>query len=88
VIDDKPSRHYLRFIVRDRPGILAALASAFCRHRINIDAVLQKPNYAKSALPFVITLEPCRRRELHAALADIEGCDFLLEPPLSMPISE
>ena len=86
VIDDQAARHYLRFVVRDRPGILAALASALCRHRINIDAVLQKPDYAKSALPFVITLEPCRRHELDAAMSDIEGCDFLVEPPLTMPI--
>ncbi len=86
VVDDNASRHYLRFIVRDRPGILAVLSGALCRHRINVDAVLQKPDYAKSALPFVITVERCRQRELDAAMSDIEGCGFLVEPPLTMPI--
>ena len=37
---------------------------AACRHSgrspLNIDALLQKPGYDRSALPFVITLEACR----------------------------
>ena len=37
--------HYVRFVVRDRPGILAALAGVFSRHHINVDAVLQRPGY-------------------------------------------
>ncbi len=39
--------HYLRFIVRDRPGILAGIAQALSRHDINIDAVLQLPQRAQ-----------------------------------------
>ncbi len=86
VTEDVVAPHYLRFVVRDRPGILAALTGVLARHDINVDAVLQKANYAKSALPFVITLEPCRERDLRAAMAEIAGFDFLLQPPLSMPV--
>ena len=86
VIGDVESRQYLRFVVRDRPGILAVLAGVLARHHINVDAVLQRPEYPKSALPFVITLEPCRQRELQAAMAEIAACDFLLEAPLTIPI--
>ena len=88
VTNDIATAHYLRFVVRDRPGILAALTEALSRRGINVDAVLQKPNYPKSALPFVITLEPCPERHLRAALAEIAAFDFLLQPPLSMPMME
>ena len=39
---------------------MARLAAILAAHHLNIDALLQKPGYDKSALPFVITLEPCR----------------------------
>ena len=32
---------YVRFVVDDRPGVLAALTSAFARAAVNVDAVLQ-----------------------------------------------
>ena len=55
-----PLPYYLRFVVQDRPGILASIAAALARQDINLDAVLQEPGYPKDALPFVITVEPCR----------------------------
>ena len=78
--------HYLRFVVRDKPGILASLAGAFSRHQINVDAVLQRPGFSKSELAFVMTLEACPRSRLQAALAEIERLDFLAETPLNLPI--
>jgi homoserine dehydrogenase len=78
--------HYVRFVIRDRPGILAELAGVFSRHHINVDAVLQRPGYSKAELPFVITLEPCQESRLQAALAETGRFDFLCEPPMRMPI--
>ncbi len=80
------SAHYLRFTVRDRPGIVAAIANALAAHSINIDALLQKPGFAKDALPFVVTLEHCTVEQLEAAMCDIRKLDFLLHAPLTMPI--
>jgi homoserine dehydrogenase len=83
---DFSSRHYVRFTVKDQPGIIASLALIFGRSGINIDSVLQKPGYPKSRLPFVITLEPCRASLLNMALKDIAQLEFLLQPCLSLPI--
>jgi homoserine dehydrogenase len=80
------SQHYLRFVVRDRPGIVAAIANALAAHNINIDALLQKPGFDKDALPFVVTLEHCTAQQLAAAMDDIRKFDFLVGPPLTMPI--
>jgi homoserine dehydrogenase len=83
---DIASPHYVRFVVRDRVGIIALLAGAFARHGLNLDAILQKPGFNKSALPFVVTIEPCGQKQLDDALQEIGGLDFLVEAPVSMPI--
>ncbi len=80
------SMHYVRFTVSDRPGIIAALATIFGQHAINIDSVLQKPGYPKERLPFVITLEPCSAAALGKALDEIAALDFVVEPPLHLPM--
>jgi len=78
--------HYLRFVVRDRPGIVAALATIFAKYGISIDALLQKPGFPHSALSFVMTLEACDSAELNRALAEITPLDFHVAPPLCLPI--
>lgn len=77
---------YLRFLVRDRPGIVARLAEILAAHHLNIDSLLQKPGYDKSALPFVITLEPCRDSFLYPALEEMSALDFAIKPCFCLPI--
>jgi homoserine dehydrogenase len=77
---------YLRFFVRDQPGIVARLAQILAAHHLNIDSLLQKPGFDKAALPFVITLEPCRDALLHPALEEMSGLDFAIRPCLCLPI--
>jgi homoserine dehydrogenase len=86
VSSDFTSRHYLRFTVKDEPGIIASLATIFCRSGINIDSVFQKPGYPKSRLPFVITLEPCPTSLLEESLKHITQLEFLVQPCVSLPI--
>ncbi|HVH29485.1 MAG TPA: homoserine dehydrogenase [Vicinamibacterales bacterium] len=78
--------HYVRFTVKDRPGILADIFAVFARHDINVEAVVQLPRYRKDRLPFVATLEACSSSVLNRALADIGSLDFHVEPPLALPI--
>ena len=82
-----PARpYYLRFVVRDRPGILAAIAASLAKQAINLDAVLQEPGYPKDALPFVITVEDCEEGALVKAVKEIAGADYHAEPPLTLPM--
>ena len=78
--------HYVRFMVADRPGIIAALADVFSRHGVNVDAVLQDPGWSKAELPFVMTLDLCSSHAVTAALADIDGFDFHVRPPFWLPV--
>jgi homoserine dehydrogenase len=77
---------YLRFRVKDRPGIIAALGGILAQKNISLDAVLQLPSDSKDDLPFVITIEPSREDAVREALAEMEQLDFMVEPPLAMPM--
>lgn len=78
--------YFLRFVVKDRPGIVASIAAVLARFDINVDAVFQKPGYDKSALPFVVTVEACSGLKLAAALDEISRGEFLVEAPVKLRI--
>jgi homoserine dehydrogenase len=79
-------RHYIRFVVRDKPGIVAEIAGALASEKINIDALFQRTGYEKGHLPFVVTVEPCAASALRRALDRIAQAAWLAQPPLDMPI--
>jgi homoserine dehydrogenase len=81
-----PRPYYLRFVVHDRPGILAFIAAALAEQGVNLDAVLQEPGYPKDRLPFVITVESCEEMALNAALDQISTAEWHAEPPLALPM--
>ncbi len=80
--------HYVRFVVRDRPGIVAEVASVLSKYHISIDALLQKPGYPHTALPFTMTLEPCSSAVLERALTEVADLDFHVQPLQCLPILE
>lgn len=85
-ITHSKSAYYLRFRVEDRPGIIAQLATALAAEGISIDAVLQLPKADWRDLPFVITVEPATEQSIRAAIARMLELNFLIEPPLAMPM--
>jgi homoserine dehydrogenase len=80
--------YYIRFLIDDRPGIVAEITGALARESINIRAIVQKPGYPQHALPFVVTVEPCKSSALKRALEAIRGRDYLLEEPLDLQMLE
>lgn len=76
--------HYLRFIVRDKPGIVSAISGALAEVGANIDSILQRPGYPKDALPFVVTTEPCLTSTVNRAVELIAKMSTMLEPPLCL----
>jgi len=80
--------HFIRFLVDDRPGIVAEITGALARERINIRAIVQKAGYPHHALPFVVTVEPCKSSVLQRALASIKTMECLLEEPLDLQMLE
>ena len=78
--------YFLRFRVEDKAGIIATLATILAKHKIGIDAVLQLPREDWRDLPFVVTTESAKEQAIRDALVEIREADFLVEPPLAMPM--
>jgi homoserine dehydrogenase len=77
---------YLRFLVEDRPGIIARLAHILASHEINIDSVLQESWTERQRLPFVISVDPTLHATIEMAVAEMNSLDFVLAPPVVLPI--
>jgi homoserine dehydrogenase len=82
------SAYYLRFRVTDRPGIIASLARILADKHISLDAVLQLPGESKHDLPFAITVEPASEKAIREAVREMTNLDFLVEPPLALPMEK
>jgi homoserine dehydrogenase len=80
--------HYIRFIVNDKPGIIADITVALASEGINIRAIVQKPGYPQHALPFVMTVEPCKSSALKRAMECLRSKDYLLGDPLDLQMLE
>jgi homoserine dehydrogenase len=80
--------HYIRFTVNDRPGIVAEITGALAQENINIRAIVQKPGYPASGLPFVVTVEPCKSSAMERALAVIGKMDCHISDPLDLQMLE
>lgn len=80
--------HYIRFTVIDRPGIVSEITGALAKEKINIRAIVQKPGYPQNALPFVVTVEPCKSSAMQRALAAFRSMECLIEEPLVLQMLE
>lgn len=86
VSGDVLAPHYLRFVVSDQPGIVAAIAGALAKVGVNIDSILQRRGYGTERLPFVVTTEACQSSVIEAAVTEMASMSFMLEPPMAMQI--
>ena len=86
VSGDSVAPHYLRFVVSDKPGIVASIAGALAKHGVNIDSLLQHRGHPAARLPFVITTEPCKISTVTGAVKEMAELPFMVEPPLCLQI--
>jgi homoserine dehydrogenase len=86
VTSDFLAPQYLRFVVDDKPGIVAGIAGALAKVGANIDSLLQHPGHPKHRLPFVVTTEPCLTSTIDKAVAAMAKMDCMLERPLCLQI--
>jgi homoserine dehydrogenase len=86
VSGDVKAPFYLRFVVDDQPGIVAAIAGALAKFGLNIDSILQHHGHSAEQLPFVVTTEPCSSVTLAEAMAEMAKMSFMVELPLCLQI--
>ena len=74
------SLYYLRFMVIDRPGVLAQIAGELGRCGISIASMLQKGRREGQTVPVVIKTHMARERDVQTALTQINRLPFMSEP--------
>jgi len=81
----RTSRAYIRFVVTDRPGVLAEIAAAMRDGGVSIESLIQqgRPEEGGEVLVAMVTHEGAEQN-VARALALLEGSDSLVEPPLVM----
>ena len=84
---DEHSPYYLRFMLDDRPGALAALAAALGDAGVSIHRMRQY-GQGKVAVPVVIVPHDARRGAIDTALARISGLDVSQAEPVAIRIEE
>jgi hypothetical protein len=100
--DDIEGSFYIRFVVKDRAGIVGDIGQTFGAIGVNISEIWQlrhseeelralAQSYGlketpKEILPFVITLERATLRQLRDALASVRNRDYILVDPVWFPI--
>lgn len=84
---DEHSPYYLRFMLRDEPGALAALATALGKAGVSIHRMRQY-GQGDQAVPVVITTHDARRDAIDEALTAIEALPVSQAAPVAIRIEE
>ncbi|MDC7238944.1 MAG: homoserine dehydrogenase, partial [Spirochaetales bacterium] len=85
--EDIASRYYLRFMVQDRPGIVARISSILSEEGISITALRQKED-RKENIPLVMTTHEAKEGAVLKALDAIAKLDEVIETPVMIRIVE
>ena len=72
-IEELSGQYYLLMQVADRPGVLAAIATAFARHQVSIKSVWQEGHGEEAQL--VMVTHRAGERGLQACVRDLKGID-------------
>ena len=70
-VADVECEYYLRFMVQDEPGVIAAITSVLADHRISLEAVSQKERHATQAVAVVMLTHETTEGNLQAAISRI-----------------
>lgn len=81
-------RYYMRLLVEDRPGVVAAVSDRLAHEEISIESFLQMPVHEGPFVPIVLTTQTCARAALARAAKAIEDAGVVAEAPAIMPIEE
>ena len=87
-MDEIISRHYLRLIVVDRPGVLADVARVLALRQIGISSVIQPEAQAGETTPLVLMLHDAPESQLQAAIREIAAIGAVKSPPVHLRVED
>jgi len=79
-MDEVVSQYYLRFMVNDRPGVLAKIAGILGDRRIGIASMIQPERHQEDSVPVVLLTHEAVEADVRCALAAIDALEVIREP--------
>ena len=80
-------RAYLRLLVKDEPGVIAAVSETLAGAGVSIESFLQKPMENASGVPIVLTTHAIAESVLKAAIERIASLPAVLDRPRLLRIA-
>jgi len=74
-VADIECEYYLRLMVKDQPGVIAAVTSILADQRISLEAVIQKERHATQSVPVVMLTHETSEGNVQAAISRITALD-------------
>ncbi|WP_343613665.1 homoserine dehydrogenase [Novosphingobium sp.] len=84
--DHRSGRSYIRFIVADRPGVLAEITAAMRDAGVSIESLIQKGHAADDGVLVAMVTHEGPEAAVTKALALLDGSTSLTQPPLVLHI--
>jgi len=80
-MDRHVGAYYMRLMVQDRPGVIAAVSGALAKERISLESMLQRGRSESGEVPVVLTTHETEEAAMRRALARIGKLGAVAEEP-------
>jgi len=80
-MDRHVGAYYMRLMVQDRPGVIAAVSKALAGERISLESMLQRGRSQSGEVPVVLTTHETEEARMQRALALISRLKAVAEEP-------
>jgi homoserine dehydrogenase len=80
-------RAYVRLLVKDEPGVIAAVSETLAEAKVSIDSFLQKPVEDVSGVPIVLTTHAAPEAVIAEAVRRMAALPAVIEPPRMIRIA-
>ncbi len=84
-MDRHHGAYYIRLLVQDRPGVIAAISGALAKERISVEAMLQRGR-SEAVVPVVLTTHETEEAAMQRALTRIARMGAVAEDPCAIRI--
>lgn len=85
-IEEIKTRYYIRFMVIDRPGVLAKISGILGGYKISIVSVTQKERREAQVVPIVMMTHEAKEKALREALREIDKLSVVKEKTVAIRV--
>jgi homoserine dehydrogenase len=75
--NDIESRFYLRFSVKDDPGVIGVIATTLGKYKVSIASIDQSERHDNNFVPIIFTTDKTNEAQVKNAVAEIEKNSFI-----------